>query len=322
MRTFLPIIIFFAAISSGHGQGYRSLSAQTALDQIGGRFGSGAVKWVAELRATGGQPQPSQWNVLAYNPRSAGLLHRFVAVAGVAEDGGPENRRYPAEAPTGYFSRADLGLDSVAAFTIAEAAARKARVGFDSCDYFLRVREYSREPVWRLDLVDASRRLVGQVFISGANGQLLRTVWVRFDSLTGYPKIEDSSAPGAKPYTGITGGDHTRSREIIPGQSGIASNPPPTRNGTVPFSPVAPDGSVTQAPPLSPGPAPSNRGIFREFPAEGGGSSRTVKPPVLTVPNPPPPRTPIPEKIPEIKIPSGNNSGGSTERIPPPPIPQ
>lgn len=324
-KSCLLIFCFSLFVSTVQAQQYREVSARNALELIATQFGPDSQKWVAEMSAVGGQPQPLQWEVLTYDAQSPGLLHQYTVAAGRAIDGGPEQRRYPNDVPNGYFTGADLGVDSVAAFTIAEAEARKSRLGFDSCDYFLRVREFSRETVWRLELIDATRRLVGQVYISGSNGAVLRTVWVQRDTASGYPRVSDSSLPSRIPYTGIARGENLRNREPVPGQSGLTLSPPPANpGGPRPFTPVSPDGTVTQTPSGPPMTTTPSRNIFREFPTSGGGGgggSVTVRPPVVSVPQPKPvPPSPVnTNPAPPIPVPRGS---GSTERIPPPPIPQ
>jgi hypothetical protein len=245
----------------------------------------------------------------------------------MVQDGGPDSRRYPNDVPNGFFTLANIGVDSIAAFTIAEAEARKARQGFDSCDYFLQKREFSSEAVWKLDLVDANHRLVGSVFISAANGQVYRTVWVKRDSISGFPVFTDSLSPRSKPFTGITDGN---TLPPDPGFAGITA--PPSTLQRPPFTPVSPEGTIRQAPGQNPESAPRNGSIFKEFPTEGGGSSRPTPnqpfnpldpAPPVTEPAPVLRRTPVDPAItgpvPPIDVP---DTGGSSERIPPPPVPR
>lgn len=350
-------------------QEYKTISAQGAIDQIRGEFGASSVNWLVEMKATGGQPQPLQWEVIALDPTAPGLLRRFVSYFGAVLDDGPEGRRYPGDPPRGFFGVNNLGVDSVAAFTIAEAEARKARMGFDSCDYHLQAREFSNETIWRLELVDGSHRMVGSIFISGTNGAVLRTVWVRRDPVSGYPSITDSLIPGVSPgpVEGLT--------EIVPGRRPFDPQLMPemnTRPGTVESSPITgvpPTGSMTQVDPTG-NPAPggqapqsfsrpvtgSGGSIFRRNhspPSQSGPTQPQPPavimqpagpplPPDLAMPSPPDPAPsapsmepdlaplPDPEPItgtppsnpnsaPPITVPSGE---GSSERIPPPPVPQ
>ena len=319
-----------------------NLSAREALGLVANQFGPQSVEWVAEMRAQGGIPQPSDWQVLAYDARAPRLLYRFWAGGGRAGDGGIDEQRYPDDVPIGYFNAGQIGVDSVAAFTIAEGEARKAKMAFDSCDYLLRLREYSSEPVWRLELLDASRRLVGKLYISAGSGAVLRTVWVYRDQRArpdGLPLIIDSAAPGggaspvdlsstvAPPVSGPGLGTYplTTPSTTVPAQppgamTGIHSVPLPPAPGVAvnsgqpaPYAPVDPSGrtmnrdAIPAPPPLAQTPAaPAAPSIPAAPPYQGTTSSST--PPPVSDPTKPP-----------VKSSSG---GGDAERIPPPPIPR
>lgn len=363
------VMVAVPAFSIATAQEYKTISAQGAIDQIRGEFGASSMNWIVEMKATGGQPQPLQWEVVALDPTAPGLLRRFVSYFGAVLDDGPEGRRYPGDPPSGFFGVTNLGVDSVAAFTIAEAEARKARVGFDSCDYHLQAREFSNETIWRLELVDGAHRMVGSIFISGTNGAVLRTVWVRRDPVSGYPSITDSLIPGAStapgPANGLT--------EIVPGRRPfdsqvmpeITTRPDSAESFRITVEPPA--DSMTQVDPAASPNAAGQAPQSFSRPLTGGGGSifrrnnpgRNASPPPAqppavimqpagpplppdlampspTVPVPAPSAepdlAPLPEPEPIAETPAANPSPGppimvpggegSSERIPPPPVPQ
>ncbi len=342
----LPVVLLAFATPL---QAQRSnLSAREAAGLVSSQFGPQSVQWIAEMRAQGGIPQPSDWQVLAYDQRSPRLLYRFWAGGGRAGDGGADDQRYPDDVPLGYFSAQQIGVDSVAAFTIAEAEARRARVAFDSCDYLLRLREYSTEPVWRLELLDASRRLVGKIYLSAGNGEVLRTVWVYRDNRArpdGLPLIVDSMAPGGQgapldfsnavppspPLGGIVAPPVSPPvAPPVPGQApgsqmGIHTVPlPPTPGvavaGSSPYTPVDALGRPIAPQPTAPQPAaapddgiPAPPPIMKAPPAP-------VAP--ALAPAPPVPVTPAAPAAPSTAKPALKPSAGDSERIPPPPIPR
>ena len=337
-------------------------SAREALGIISTQYGPNATRWIAEISGTGGVPQPFEWDVVAFDDRAPRLLYRFRAGGGRATDMGVDRQFYPEYAPAGYFSMNQIAVDSVAAFTVAEGEARKAKMAFDSCNYLLRVRDFSTEPIWRLDLVDVRRAVVGKIYLSANSGAVLRTIWIYRDQRgrsDGEPLIIDSFAPTQRTlHTGITGSDvPTRApypgedtgivqtvppatsppfQNLTPGQSGIAGIPappapstprmtdppvssvPPTASAPQVFRPVDPNGRVMD----------SNDGI-PDPPAIAPPSTSQI-PPTSTAQTPPP-RTgmadlreesaarPDPTR-PPIEVPAG--TGGSSERIPPPPIPR
>ncbi len=319
-----------------------NMSAREAISLVSAQFGPQTVEWLAEMRAQGGIPQPSDWQLLAYDERAPRLLYRFWAGGGRAGDGGVDETRYPDDVPVGYFSANQIGVDSVAAFTIAEGEARKARMAFDSCDYLLRVREYSAEPVWRLELLDASRRLVGKLYISANNGEVLRTVWIYRDQRArpdGLPLIIDSFAPtrqavdqslsgtgypGVDPATGIAGVTPAPS-QVPGGMGGIQPVPLPPAPGmsvTAPSPGVQPYAPVDSAGRISPDGIPAPPPLAPAAP---------VAPPVAMAPAPAPAPIPAPAPVeapaatkpapPKPPVSSGSG-GGNSERIPPPPIPR
>jgi len=315
-------------------------SAKEAVNTMSVQLGPQAVQWIAEIQGINGVPQPTEWHVLAYDSGSPQLLRQYWAAQGRAGDNGADLERYPRNVPVGYFTLNQLSVDSVAAFTIAEGEARKAKMGFDSCSYLLRVREYSSEPIWRLELIDINRQTVGKVYISGQNGEVLRTVWVDFSQ---GGKITDSSAPGNRnsplgtglsttgvPAQGRNGAitaitENYTSPGTVPGQSGISSTTPPTG-----FTQTPPRMTTTTRPAgsaISPTPARKDPVATVRPPAipPAKSSDRTIRDlrtmptkPVVTQPAPAPKPKPKPVSKPPVPKSTKKPSGG---RIPPPPIP-
>lgn len=334
--------------SSAQAQG---TSARQALDLVSAQFGPQAVQWVAEMRAHKGIPQPTDWQILAYDDRAPRLLYNFVAGNGRAGDAGLDETRYPGDVPVGYFSPNQIAVDSVAAFTVVEGEARKARVSFDSCDYMLRCRDFSTEPVWRLELFDASNAIVGKIYLSANTAQVLRTVWIYRDQRArsdGRPLIIDSFAPTQQNVpTSVTGVDPNMQNPIFndPGRldTGIVRMPPrgnlerlqtegletgiagmPPRTGPRMVEPQGPAPYVPTVP-AAPGPVPA--------PPTGPVVDDGIPDPPAIANNAPPatsggsemrdlrdPPAASNSSTPPITAP--DNSGGASGRIPPPPIPR
>ncbi|MEX2579496.1 MAG: hypothetical protein WD342_10605 [Verrucomicrobiales bacterium] len=324
------------------------LSAREAIDLVSSQFGPRSVQWLAEMQARGGVPQPTDWELVSYDDRAPRLLYNFWASNGRAGDGGTDETRYPANVPVGYFSPNQIAVDSVAAFTVAEGEARKAKMAFDSCDYLLRVRDFSTEPIWRLELFDSTERLVGKIYLSATSAEVLRTVWVYRDQRArpeGAPLIIDSFAPTPRmPGAGITGNEYS-SRELIPGRGGIASVPM-RREDYIPGDPrIRGDAGITGIPsrpaPPTPRMFPADPQPYAPAPTAPSGNADDD-----SIPEPPPisgddaPATAAPssdgrdmrdlrdapaENKPDSSKPpidAPDNSGGSSGRIPPPPIPR
>lgn len=196
MRKWTVLILACLVIGNASGQQSVPLSGKNALNILSQKFGANHFQWIVEMRAFNGVPQPSEWSVVVYDPASIYLLNEYWIGEGRAVNEGPYDEIYPDKAPIGFIDFTKLKLDSVAAFTVAEDEARKARVGFDSLNYVLRSREYSNEPVWILSLIDADERLVGKVHVSGLTGSVLRTVWINRQGPI--PKVIDSATPGGQ----------------------------------------------------------------------------------------------------------------------------
>lgn len=334
-KSVFPLAAILLSSLSAQGQG---TSARQALDLVSAQFGPQAVQWVAEMRASKGIPQPSDWQILAYDDRAPRLLYNFVAGNGRAGDAGVDEMRYPGDIPVGYFSPNQIAVDSVAAFTVVEGEARKARMAFDSCDYMLRVRDFSTEPIWRLELFDASNALVGKIYLSANSAQVLRTVWIYRDQRArpdGRPLIIDSFAPTQQSTptsltenrptfndpgrldTGIVRMPPRGNYERLQTEgldTGIAGLPPRTEprmvepQGPAPYVPTAPaapggpaDDGIPDPPAIAENPAPSSG---------SGGEMRDLRQPPASSNSSTPPIT------------APDNSGGANGRIPPPPIPR
>ncbi len=339
----LPALLAMAALAtvfgppSNLGAQQGAMSARQAIDAIGAQFGPGAVQWLAEIRGRSGIPQPNSWEVLAYNDRSPGLLHKFWAGGGRVGDAGADDTRYPVNIPVGYFGANQIPVDSVAAFTIAEGEARKARMAFDSCDYFLRVREYSTEPIWRLELLDPRRQLVGKIYLSARNGEVLRTVWIYYNN-TGRPQIVDSFAPtrpaSMTSTTSTTQFPPTTQNPIrdsgLSDSTGIMAPPVSPTSPGAPLPPAAPPASSTGIAGNSiPSPTfpPNNGRSAGTIPSYNPGSNNMPAPipptnqnlyDVTGIPEPPAIESTTEEPKPPVVVPE---SEGSSDRIPPPPIP-
>lgn len=344
----LPFLLLIAFCASAQAQN----SAREALGVISTQFGPRSTQWIAEMRGTGGMPQPFEWDIVVFDDRSPRLLYRFRAGRGRATDMGRDRQYYPDYAPAGYFSPNQIGVDSVAAFTIAEGEARKAKMAFDSCNYLLRVRDFSTEPIWRLDLLDVRRSVVGKIYLSANSGAVLRTIWIYRDQRSqrdGEPLIIDSYAPTQRTlHTGITGGETSprtpgpsegtgivrtappafgpSTTQPIPGEAGIAGAPtqpaPTTPRMTDPpissvppatsqiYRPVDPTGRVIESESSIPDPPAISSPVSPTTPG-GGMADLRDEAAAATTPDP---------VAPPIEVPEGGT--GSTERIPPPPIPQ
>ena len=196
----LGLILPFASVPAQED----SISAITGLQQISQRYGLSPEERIVEMRGAEGQPQPEEWWIVVYSPSSAFNLHTYWTDRTRVADEGANEEFYPDIVPRGFIDRQKLQVDSTAAFRTLDAEARRAGVGFDSINYRLRCREGSDEPVWEVTAIDGEGYKVGRVHLSGATGEVYRTIWYFWrPRYSGPPRIVDSALgeryPGATP---------------------------------------------------------------------------------------------------------------------------
>ena len=278
-------------------QNPREIAAKAALINVANRYGADKVQWIVELRGFYGQPQPKEWEIVVHDPGMPQLLHEFWAGQnGDVSDEGPSKDFYPKRSPTGFIKLSDLKLDSKAAFTVAEGEARKAKMGFNAVNFYLRCREYSREPIWTLELVDINEDLAGKIYISGSTAEVLRTVWYyrgERGGPDGRPILIDSAAPQAGGERGTE--LRSMSSNSVPGpESGTGSETGSPLGGLPPIPPGITGGQPVMPSNPSPGPVP--------------------RPPV-------PSGDPDANRIPKPPVPPPSGGGSIDTTIPPPPVP-
>lgn len=118
-----------------------------------------------------GLPQPQVWRVIARDRQNA-VREFYVSKGAIIAEGiiPPERANGISGTP---LPIARLNIDSNAAFTKAELAARTARVGFDRLHYQLRCLELSTNAAWFITLVDAQGGRVGEISIGASTGTIL-----------------------------------------------------------------------------------------------------------------------------------------------------
>lgn len=187
-----------------HAWGGGKNSALEALQALQTRIGPEACGVLVALHGQQGQDQPEQWIVLTLNSQSPNLGQQFViSQNGVIDEGVPPGL-YPVETPPGFIDRSLVLVDSPYAFQTLNQVAVRAQVAFNSVNYTLVAREYGKEPVWRLEAIDAKGRTAGQVDLSATSGAIYRSIWYYWDGVdTGAawqgPRIVDSLLSGTAP---------------------------------------------------------------------------------------------------------------------------
>ena len=243
----LAAVLFSTSGAVLIAQDQQGMSSRQALDDLAEAMGDQVLTRLVSMKGFDGIPQPDQWEIVCHDPRSPTMLRRYRVGGGIVRDEGFVEDAYPVKEPAGYIEYAQLRLDSIGAFTIAEVAATDAKMGFDSLNLTLRCREYSREPVWILHLIDADGFLVGKVHLSANSARVFRTIWIYRNEVTGgQPRVVDSAL---LPTQELTQQGREEPRQLI-------DPAVPLEEGAVPSAPEPGSAPVTSPPstiPINPG---------------------------------------------------------------------
>jgi hypothetical protein len=156
-------------------------TAKGALTSLSRERGAEVAGQVVRVVGERGQDQPAAWRIVARDLTQPGRFREYVVQNSRVID---ERFLRPEEQPEvgrAALATRRLRVDSKQAFAKADAAARKALVGFDSLDYELRNKEFSAEPVWVVRLNDQAGKVVGELAIACDSGAVLRSAWFEAD---------------------------------------------------------------------------------------------------------------------------------------------
>ncbi len=188
LRSSLALILAgFATISSAtpnqHDTGHLALQAFLEANVVS------SGERIVGMTGFYGQTQPSQWLILTTDAKTGEPRNEY-AVEGGKVAGLRKVRKLPQQELPNVVIQVDrLKIDSDKAFDIAEGLAQKASVGYDSVHYQLRCREYNKEPVWTINMLDPSGKSIGIHYISAESGDVLRSSWHRrYESFTSTEK--------------------------------------------------------------------------------------------------------------------------------------
>ncbi len=168
--------------------------AREAIRTVGRERGAGSLTRIVQVFGEQGMDQPKVWRIVTMQGQT--LREYYVQGGNIVTDGPvPAASAVRLRGPS--INLGDLTIDSSAAFTRAEAAAKAARIGFDSASYQLRALELSNTPAWFLTLKNSAGQKVGEVSIGGKSGRILRTAWF---TPTRPQTTAQQAAPTASPF--------------------------------------------------------------------------------------------------------------------------
>ena len=189
-RLLIPIVAIITAASASPLRAQQSApvapktSALTAMRSFGRERGDTLLSRVVGVVGFHGQDQPGQWMLLQNDVEVPAMLHEYVMQGGRIVAQRRFTREPGQDLPTIPIAISKIAIDSPQAFALANQAARKAGIGFDSMNYQLRCRDLRNEPVWVLSLMDSAHRITGTVYLSALTGETLRTIWNRPGMIT------------------------------------------------------------------------------------------------------------------------------------------
>lgn len=192
-------------------------TAYDALRSISVARGKAVLNHVLEVSGKSGNPQPHAWKVILDDSSARGGIREITVKNGQIVSERTPLRRSVKLASNAVMNFRQLNLDSTGVFKLTNREARASHIGFDVIDYTLRADDASGSPVWVLQLLDANGQSAGTLYISAANGKVLRREG--FDS---------TSATSAAPtYVGV-GTTTQNDNQYDSNQQAI----PPTNNET------------------------------------------------------------------------------------------
>lgn len=148
------------------------IAAKDAVRTLARERGASWLERIVQLSGDRGMDQPGAWHIVATDGRG-GLREFFVSSKGILSEG-----PLPAASVAGVqgpaIAQKKFTVDSTIAFMRAEAAAKKARIGFDSATYRLRSPGGSAAPVWQLQLNNAAGQKLADVTLSAASGKIIQ----------------------------------------------------------------------------------------------------------------------------------------------------
>jgi len=183
--AFTLFLSLFSVIATSYSQQTRPAAPRSQMTAVNTLWAFGRERGTHELgRVVGvvgfyGQDQPAQWRLLAHDSLERGVMHEYIVENGRVVSERRFRREADQDLPSIVIPTGKLAVDSKQAFMLADSAARKDSVGFDSVHYQLRCRDLRNEPVWVLNLSDHAKKTVGVLYISAINGEIIRKVWHR-----------------------------------------------------------------------------------------------------------------------------------------------
>lgn len=144
----------------------------TALNTVGTAKGDKFLDSLVVAEGLSGDSQPPRWRFIFDDPAAQGGVRNIEVLGGeIVAESTPRRNPFPS---TGLISLNKLQLDSDGAFAVANAEAKRRKIGFDAANFFLRTDESIGAPVWRIELLNSDREVLTTVSLSADTGMVTR----------------------------------------------------------------------------------------------------------------------------------------------------
>ncbi len=127
---------------------------------------------ILEISGSGGNPNPAEWVVLAWNAENPGSLRKLVLSDGRIMDDSPSLSIYEAERKEVPLALSSLGIDSGGVWKIAQAYASANGAGLASLDYQLTTHAKDDPPLWTVTCHGDGGKPLGRLVINAGDGSV------------------------------------------------------------------------------------------------------------------------------------------------------
>lgn len=174
MKKLLYVFASLAAFAVEDVLAAGGIPAKEAVRTLGREKGASWLDRIVQINGDRGIDQPGAWHIVASDGRG-GWREFFINSKGILTEG-PVPPAVAARIQGPVVSQKKFTLDSTMAFMKANAAAKKARLGYDSASYQLRSTGAASAPVWIMQLNNAAGQKVADVTLSASTGKVTHFV--------------------------------------------------------------------------------------------------------------------------------------------------
>ncbi|QQL44650.1 hypothetical protein [Sulfuriroseicoccus oceanibius] len=176
--TFVFAFFFIGGIAArAQAQAPQNVPAKQAISVVLKEYGAAYRNRLVAVVGQKGATQPQHWHVMAYDLKDARRVAYFKVTNGRIAAATVLSEKQSAARRGVSFSLDNLRKNSTDVFTIADVAARNAKVGFDSISYEINGRGVGQAPIYAVELRDSQGRVVGNLVVDGASGRVLAANW-------------------------------------------------------------------------------------------------------------------------------------------------